>query len=130
MLETKEIQERIKKFDNENQETINRMKKELTCLELTVKEMLDTVRAHEFFRSPRIPGESAVSERFRKIEKIAECLMQIFNQAKDGKLELNTRIVPTISEGVKACQKLLDKEEIKDYEELLEQLKGVSQPAS
>jgi len=80
---------------------------------------------HELFlRAHTIKGNSG-SVGFDKLEEIAQALEKIFKAGGDEKFEINTNVIPLLSEAIAACQKLLRKEKVVNYKELLERLNSI-----
>ncbi len=70
---------------------------------------------HTFKSSSGIVG-------FDDLHDIAQALEKIFKAAKDEKIELHADVIPLFSDSIEVCQKLLNKEKVVGYKELLERL--------
>lgn len=68
-----------------------------------------------------LKGSSSVVG-FDDLSEIAQALEMIFKAANDKEIRINPEFIPLVSESVEACRKLLNKEEVDNYEELLNRL--------
>ncbi|MEE9167908.1 MAG: Hpt domain-containing protein [Candidatus Neomarinimicrobiota bacterium] len=71
-----------------------------------------------------LKGSSEVVGYFR-LREISEILQSIFLNASEGKAEFSTSELKLLITGVNKCQKLIGREEVVGYEELLKQLNRI-----
>lgn len=68
---------------------------------------------------------SAASEGFIELNELSRALEKIFKSAMDNQCEVNADVISLAIEGVEACQKLLYKENVTDYDRLLKRLNSI-----
>ena len=108
-------------FYEETQSLIDEMRKDLPSLG---EERVPTI-LNRLFRSAHIIKSSSGAVGFDDLREVAQALEKIFTAAKDEKFEINVDVIPLLSESVEACQKMLNKEEVADYKELLERMNSI-----
>ncbi len=108
-------------FFKEAHGLLDEMRSELTSL----IEEPDTANLDNLFRCAHTLKGSSGSVGFDKVHEISLLLQDIFKSAKDGRLEIRTDIIPLLSRGVEACQKLLNGEEEEGIGELLKKLENI-----
>ena len=79
----------------------------------------------DLFRSSHTLKGSAPCVGSLKLGEVASVLAEIFRTPNDGKFMIKYEIVSLLSEAVEACERLLNKEEVPGYKELLKRLKVV-----
>lgn len=118
--------ELIKVFKEEGQDLINKMRENLSLLNRDIRYVNEDIRIKELFRCAHtLRGSSGMVAGFHGLGEMARVLVEIFRSAKDGRLKIGPGIIPLLSEGVEACQKLLDREEVGDYEGLVGRLHDI-----
>ena len=111
-------QELMEVFYGETQSLIDEMRKDLLILgKGRVSHILSRL-----FRCVHIIKSSSGAVGFDDLREIAQALEKIFKAAKDEKSKINADVITLLSESIEACQKLLNKEEVAGYKELLERL--------
>jgi two-component system chemotaxis sensor kinase CheA len=109
-------------FLEEAYRLIHEMRRELSSL--SVK--LNPANLANLFRYAHTLKGSSDSVGFSRLSEIAILLQEIFRAAKDAKLKIDADIIPLLSQGVEACQALLNGEETEEFDELLEQLEQLT----
>ncbi len=92
----------------------------------TLREQSATLR--RLFRCAHTIKSSSASVGLIELSKVAEALEKFFKKAGDERFVMTADIISLLSESVEACQKLLNKEEIAGYKELLNRLNSILQP--
>jgi len=105
-------------FYEEAQSLIDEMRKELSVLG---EERVPTI-FHRLFNCAHTIRGSAGVVGFDELRETAQALEMIFKAAQDGKIRINAEVIRLLSESVEVCRKLLNKEEVDNYEELLNRL--------
>ena len=105
-------------FYEETQSLIDEMRKDLSTLG---GEKVPSVFYH-LFRCVHIIKSSSGAVGFDNLRDIAHAVEKIFKVEKEKKYKINADVIALFSEGVEACQKLLNEEEVAGYKELLERL--------
>ena len=77
------------------------------------------------FRCAHIIKSSSASVGLIELSKVAEALERIFKKTGDEKFAVTVEVISLFSEGVEACQKLLNGEKIVGHKELLERLNSI-----
>jgi two-component system chemotaxis sensor kinase CheA len=124
-------QELMKVFYQETRNLIEQMSKDISSLNeerdgSSERQSRYLPVLERLFRCAHIVKSSSASVGLENLGKLAQSLEKIFKAALDGKLVLTFELMPSLSESVKACQKIINKEEVVGYEELLEELKRIS----
>ena len=111
-------QELMDAFYEEAQTLIDEMRKDLSALGgecvLTILQGLFRY-AHTLKSSSGIVG-------FDDLHELVQALEKIFKEAKDEKIKLNADVISILSDSIEVCQKLLNKEKVVGYKELLARL--------
>jgi two-component system chemotaxis sensor kinase CheA len=105
-------------FFEETQSLIDKMKKELSILGGAKVQPV----FFQLFRCVHNIKSSSGAVGFDSLRDIAHALEKIFKVEKEKKSKINTDVIALFSEGVEACQRLLNEEEVVGYKELLERL--------
>jgi two-component system chemotaxis sensor kinase CheA len=108
-------------FFKEAHDLLDEMRRELTSL----CEEPNTANLGNLFRCAHTLKGSSGSVGFDKVHEISLLLQDISKSAKDGKLEISADIIPLLFQGVEACQKLLNEEEVEGIGELLKKLENI-----
>lgn len=77
------------------------------------------------FRCAHTIKSSSGSVGFDDLEKVTQSLERIFQVARDKSLAIGSDVIPLLMESADLCERLLRREEVTCYEELLERLKDV-----
>jgi two-component system chemotaxis sensor kinase CheA len=109
-------------FFKEAHGLLDEMRRELTSL----SEEPNTANLDNLFRCAHTLKGSSGSVGFGKVYEISLLLQDIFKSAKNGRLEISADIIPLLSRGVEACQKLLNGEEVQGIGELTQQLNRIA----
>ena len=118
--------ELIKIFYEETQELIEDMRQEMLGLSQT--ELCDRSCVYcRLFRCAHIIKGSSSSVGFDELKNIAQALEIIFKEACDERFIISNGVSALLCEGVEACQKLLNGEEIANHKELLDKLNSILQ---
>ena len=117
-------------FYEETQSLLIEMKKDLSALSegRKTRDEEQSKRSsvlNRLFRCAHIVKSSSASVGFDDLKNFCQALEKIFKTASDGKFVMTADVISLISESVNACQKLLRKEEVVGYKELLERLGGI-----
>jgi len=80
----------------------------------------------ELFRSAHTLKGTALCVGFHELGEVAAVITDIFRDAKDGKLKIKAEIISLLSEGVEACDKFLDEEEVAGHKKLLKRIKDLN----
>ena len=115
-------QELMNVFLEEAQDLIDKMRTELSSL----SEEPNRVNLGNLFRCAHTLKSSAGIVGFNNLHELALVLERIAKAIKDGKREINTELISLFSEGIEACQRLLDGEEMEGIGELLQQLNSIT----
>ena len=83
---------------------------------------------YRLFRCAHNIKSSSRSVGLDKLQKVATVLEKIFKKAGDEDFVMTADAISLLSESVQACQKLLSKEKIAGYDELLDRLNTILQP--
>jgi two-component system chemotaxis sensor kinase CheA len=114
-------QELMDVFFKEAHDLIDEMRRELTSL----NKETNTANLANLFRCAHTLKGSSGSVGFEKVHEISLLLQDIFKSAKDGKLGISADSIPLLFQGVEACHKLLNGEEVEGIEELLKKLEKI-----
>lgn len=115
-------QELMDVFFKEAHDLIDEMRRELTSL----SEEPNPANLGNLFRCAHTLKSSSGVVGFDNLHELALALERIFKGAKDEKCEINSKLISLFSEGIEACQKLLDGEEVEGIGELLQQLNRIA----
>ena len=118
--------ELIEVFKEEAQSLIDQMRDRLSRLKKTTDRRIRKMKYWELFLCAHTLKGSSGCAGFKEIGEINRILVEIFRSAKDGELGIKPDSIPLLSEAVEACQKLLDKKEVTNFNELLERLKNLN----
>ncbi|MBW1838806.1 MAG: Hpt domain-containing protein [Deltaproteobacteria bacterium] len=118
MQDITDNQELMDVFYEETQAFIEEMRKHLSTLG---EEHVPTILHRLILCAHNLKSSSGIVG-FDNLSELAEALEKIFKAAKDEKTILNADLISILSDSIEACQKLLNKEQIVDYKELLSQL--------
>ena len=118
MSEISDNHELMQVFYKEGQDLIEEMRKDLSIL----SEEPDPEVLRRLFRYAHIVKSSSGSVGFSDLEKVTEALEKIFRAASDERLVISADVIPLLGESVEVCQKLLNREKVASFEELLERL--------
>ncbi len=113
-------------FHEEAQSLIDEMRQGLSTLSQGQETSQDqSAVLRRLFRCAHIIKSSSASVGLIELSKVAEALESIFKKTGDEKFAVTAEVISLLSEGVEACQKLLNKEEIVGHKELLERLNSI-----
>lgn len=116
-------------FYEETQNLIDEMRGDLSTLSQGQQTSQDQSTAlYHLFRCAHNIKSSSRSVGLDKLQKVATVLEKIFKTAGDEEFVMTADAISLLSESVQACQKLLSKEEIAGYDELLDHLNTILQP--
>ena len=118
MSDITDNQELMDIFYEEAQANIEEMRKDLSTLE---EEYVPTI-VHRLILCAHNLKSSAGVVGFYDLSKLSSALEKIFKKAKVEETELNTDVISILSHSIEVCQKLLNKEKVVAYKELLSQL--------
>jgi two-component system chemotaxis sensor kinase CheA len=105
-------------FLEEAHDLIDEMKRDLSSL----SEEPNAANLNDLFRCAHTLKSSSGIVGFDNLHELALALEETFKRIKDEKCETDPQLICLLSEGIEACQKLLNGEEVEGYNELLEEL--------
>ncbi len=116
-------------FYEEAQDLIDEMRSQLSTLSQGPKTSRDqSTVLYRLFRCAHNIKSSSRSVGLDKLQKVATALEKIFKKAGDEDFVMTADAISLLSESVQVCQKLLSKEKIAGYDELLDRLNTILQP--
>ena len=116
-------------FYEETQSLIDEMRQGLSTLSQGQETSEDqSAVLRRLFRCAHVIKSSSASVGLDELKKVAATLEKIFKKAGDERFVMTADVISLLSESVEACQKLLNKEEIVGYKELLGRLNSILQP--
>ncbi len=116
-------------FYEEAQDLIDEMSQSLSDLSQGQETSRDQSTAfYRLFRCAHNIKSSSRSVGLDKLQKVATVLEKIFKKAGDEDFVMTADAISLLSESVQVCQKLLSKEKIAGYDELLDRLNTILQP--
>lgn len=125
-------------FKKEAQDLITKMRKDLSSLKEEIADasqkgvvesrQADNKMPHikDLFRYAHTLKGSSQAVGFNQLANMSLTLMETFLAAKDGKIKIKPAAIPLLYNGVEACGKLLNKEQLMHYKELLKQIKAIT----
>ncbi len=115
-------------FYEETQSLIDQMRQGLSTLSQGQEtNQNQSAFLHCLFRCAHIIKTSSASVGLDELRKVTEALEKFFKKAGDERFVMTADIISLLSESVETCQKLLNKEEIVGYKELLDRLNNILQ---
>jgi|GEM_PF-1615842 len=126
MSEKSNNTELVEIYKEEAQHLIGVMRDGLSRLKENSDDGIRNKLYWENFRCAHTLKGSSECAGFYRIGEINKTLTQIFRSAKEGKFKINADFIPLLSDVVEACRKILNGEEVRNYEELLKPLKTVN----
>jgi chemotaxis protein histidine kinase CheA len=111
-------QELMDVFFKEAHDLLDEMRRELTSL----SEEQNTANLCNLFRCAHTLKSSSGIVGLDNLHELALALERTTKTVKDEKCEINPVIISLFSEGIEACQRLLNGEEVQGYNELIEEL--------
>ena len=118
--------ELVEIYKEEAQHLIGVMRDGLSRLKENTDDGIRNKLYWESFRCAHTLKGSSGCAGFHKIGEINKILTEIFRSAREGKFKINADFIPLLSEAVEACQRLLNEEEVGNYDELMKPLKTVN----
>ncbi len=116
-------------FYEETQSLIDKMRQGLLTFGQPKETSQDqSAVLYSLFRCAHVIKTSSASVGSDKLRKVIEVLEKIFKKAGDEEFVMTADAISLLSESVQACQKLLSKEKIAGYDELLDRLNTILQP--
>ncbi len=110
-------------FFDETQNLIDEIRKELSALKKDQKISSTTYRS--LFRYAHIITSSSNTVGFDSLAEMAKAMEKIFRAAEEETIEINSDIISSLLECNEVCQKLLKKEDVHEFRNLLEQLNAL-----
>jgi len=115
-------------FYEETQRLIDEMRQGLSTLSQGQETSQDQCAVlRRLFRCAHVIKSSSASVGLDELKKVTEALERIFKEAGDERFIVSDDVNALLCKGVEACQKLLNEEEVGDYEQLLDKLVGIVQ---
>ncbi len=117
-------QELMDAFYEEAQTLIDRMRKDISTLG---EARVPTIPRRLFQYAHTLKSNSGIVG-FDDLHEVAQALAKTFKAAEDEKLSINADVITLLSDSIEVCQKLLNKENVVDYKELLARLDNFPEP--
>jgi two-component system chemotaxis sensor kinase CheA len=111
-------QELMDVFFKEAHDLLDEMRRELTSL----SEEPNTANLGNLFRCAHTLKSSSGIVGFNNLHELALILERVTKAVKDEKCEINPELISLFSESIDACQRLLSREDVGGYSELIEEL--------
>jgi two-component system, chemotaxis family, sensor kinase CheA len=116
-------QELIKIFHEEARELIGKMRSGLDRLSREAR--LKDSHFRELFRFAHTLKGSSAAVEYIDLKWLAASITEVFRAARGGEIQLDAKAFTLLSEGVDACEVLLNKKKVTDYKKILNQIKAL-----
>lgn len=119
--------ELIKVFNEESHSIIDKMREDLAALNKDMRDKNNDVRTKDLFRYAHTLWGSSGTVGFQEIERIAGALQEILMDLNGASVKLTPDIILLVTEGVEACETLLEQKEVINYQELMGRLRKAAE---
>ncbi len=123
MSDVLDNQDLLNIFFDETQSLIDVTRKELSALEKDQK--ISSTIYRSLFRYAHIITSSSHTVGFYSLAEMARALEKFFRAAEEKNIEINSDIISLLLNCNEVCQKLLKKEDVHEFRNLLEQLNDI-----